>query len=335
MRYIYGFHKYMSTDSSYILGNGTYGVITTKLGSNTCRKLFFEERGPSFIREAYIIKRLSHINGITEIISLEPPTNDDIITVNNLPRNRTLDSKLIGAIVMNKYSLTLRQWLHTNPTYEERYQKLREIIRILSHVHTCGIVHADIKLDNIMLTKNNDIRIIDWGLAGPCGYARIHLTTKTYRPKQIIQDYCHDIYSLGVISIELLLGSIMIGDLDYMACAQLLKSTNLDKKLRKLLCRMIHPNCLKRPDIVEIAQFFELPKPNTISSDVMEIIKIPHEYGIITMEYPVIFSRFILKNPDMINTIYCIIGSIYSCKDPTRLYKKINYIYVLAFLNSL
>jgi serine/threonine protein kinase len=313
---------------SYLLGKGTYGVITSKVGESTCRKIFSKDKFSSFVREAYIIKKLSYIKGITEVISIEHPDVNDSKMISEVTRGPAW-----GVIVMNKYAMTLKEWLKTNPSYSERLTVLSEIIRILSEVHAAGIVHADIKLENVMLTGNNEVRMIDWGLSGPCGYARIHLTTKTYRPKQIIQDYCHDIYSLGVLSVELLLGSMMVNDLDYAACIKLVKSTNIDLSLKRLLCRMIHPNCLHRPDIVEISKEFLLPLPVNINSDVNEIVTIPHEYGIVTAEYPIIFNKFTVKHPDMAPTLYCIIGSIYDSKNPYYLRMMIEYDHVIKFIN--
>lgn len=345
-------------DGAVLLGRGTYGVITAKHGSPVCRKIFSKDKALSFMREAYIIKRLSHISGITEIIDLESPNEDDNVLYNSLsksedtavrthtshtkiatsPNRPNMHSDLFGVIVMRKYSVTLKQWLRTNPHYNERIRVLTDIVRILAQVHATGIVHADIKLGNVMLNENNEVRIIDWGLSGPCGYARTHLTTKTYRPKQIIQDYCHDIYSLGVLSIELLLGSIMVNDLDYVACRRLVKSTNLDLPLKKILCRMIHPNCLNRPAIFEIARLFhiELTKLSLeVSHELMEIIVIPHQYGVLTMEYPIVFSRFISRHSEMTETIYCILGAIYNSKNPSELFAVMNYSYILSFMATL
>ena len=45
---------------SYILGRGSYGTIISDPNSKTCRKLFSKDKGYSFLREAYIIKSLSH-----------------------------------------------------------------------------------------------------------------------------------------------------------------------------------------------------------------------------------------------------------------------------------
>ena len=54
---------------------------------------------------------------------------------------------------MNKFSLTC----------------LKQAVEALGHIHSRGIVHRDLKLDNVMLCKDNlgqmKIKIIDFGLS--------------------------------------------------------------------------------------------------------------------------------------------------------------------------
>ena len=338
-----------------ILGKGSFGVITRTNNENVCRKIFTKDKSLSLIREAYMIKKLSHINGITEMITLDHPTDTDILIVQSVRSEQISDvnkrksgpkmirPKVWGVIVMKQYHITLRQWLHSNPDFEARLNVLIEIISILSEVHDAGIVHADIKLENIMLTIDGHVKIIDWGLSGPCGYALIHNTTKAYRPKKTAQDFCHDIYSLGVLSIELILGSLIVNRLDYHSCITMLLSTKLDDKLKDLLSRMIHPDCKIRPTIKEIVRFFNSYKSRTEFTDkLLELeveeeftITIPPQYGIETMKYPKIFSDFILEHPETLTTINCIIGAIYSSTDPNYLISIIDYDHVIEFINSI
>jgi serine/threonine protein kinase len=236
---------------------------------------------------------------------------------------------------MKRYSKTLRTWLKSNPSFDDRLNILCQIIKILHSVHTSGYVHADLKLENIMLTSNNEVRIIDWGLAGPNGHACIHLTTRIYRPKHVIQDFCHDIYSLGILSIELLLGTLIINTLDYQACVNLIRSTNLNKSLKSIITKMIHPDCDKRPTISKIASAFSL---NTITYDItqhMEHIDIPPDFGIPSREYPNIFKQFIDHYPYMKDNIYCIIGAIYGSKYYKILPDYMKLSHLLIFFNSL
>ena len=43
----------------------------------------------------------------------------------------------------------------------------RQIMEAVSSMHKAGVVHRDIKPDNIMLDQNMHIKLIDFGLAAP------------------------------------------------------------------------------------------------------------------------------------------------------------------------
>ena len=42
---------------------------------------------------------------------------------------------------------------------------MRQVARAVYHLHSRGIIHRDIKPSNVMLTIDNDVRIIDFGIA--------------------------------------------------------------------------------------------------------------------------------------------------------------------------
>ena len=95
---------------------------------------------------------------------------------------------------------------------------LAEVADVLAAVHARGVIHRDLKPDNLILTPTNrdfPLRVIDWGVArlGPIGRLTLDgLTPGTpiyMSPEQAtgrnIAAPC-DIYSLGVIAYEVLTG---------------------------------------------------------------------------------------------------------------------------------
>ena len=42
---------------------------------------------------------------------------------------------------------------------------MRKLFGAVCHMHAQGVVHRDIKAENIMLTKNDELKLIDFGLS--------------------------------------------------------------------------------------------------------------------------------------------------------------------------
>ncbi len=93
----------------------------------------------------------------------------------------------------------------------------RQVLDVLGHVHSKGVIHSDLKPDNIMVC-GEDVRLLDFGLAkllGPSGYTRSRVgrwsgTDAYASPEQISGsplNVTSDIYSVGVMLQECLTGS--------------------------------------------------------------------------------------------------------------------------------
>ena len=107
---------------------------------------------------------------------------------------------------------------YTKPDNLLRIDDVVEIIykcsKALYYAHNRGVVHRDIKPNNIMLTNDNDVRIIDFGIAivSDSDVSRIEgiAGSPSYMSPEQIQSAeitpQSDIYSLGAVMYELLTG---------------------------------------------------------------------------------------------------------------------------------
>jgi hypothetical protein len=88
---------------------------------------------------------------------------------------------------------------------------VRGALQGLGHMHQRGIVHLDIKPQNIMVTRNHNVRLIDLGLAHEFADQQMdRLGTAAYiAPEQIDRDPVDartDIYALGCVFFEMVTG---------------------------------------------------------------------------------------------------------------------------------
>lgn len=60
---------------------------------------------------------------------------------------------------------TLRAWIRAKPTWERRLSVLRLAAQGLVAAHEAGLVHRDFKPDNVIVGKDDEVRVVDFGLA--------------------------------------------------------------------------------------------------------------------------------------------------------------------------
>ncbi|KAK9535852.1 hypothetical protein VZT92_008207 [Zoarces viviparus] len=108
---------------------------------------------------------------------------------------------------------------------------VQQLANALDHLKTAGIIHADLKLENIMLVNHAQepfrVKVIDFGLASDVSAAKLgsYLQSLPYRSPEIILGLPFteviDMWSLGIIAAALYLGFFPFpgsNDYDMMRC---------------------------------------------------------------------------------------------------------------------
>lgn len=157
-----------------------------------------EEFGERFLREARIAASLRH-PGVVHIYDVGQHGENHYIAMEHLPG---------GAVLSRR-----------GPRRDYRFsvQVVREIAAALDYAHRRGVVHRDIKPDNILLREDGSAVLTDFGIARASDSMRMTRTgaiigTPHYMSPEQARgqplDGRADLYSLGVVFHELLLGQV-------------------------------------------------------------------------------------------------------------------------------
>lgn len=133
--------------------------------------------------------------------------------------------------------LTLKQYMQRRGTplnWREAQHFITQIMRALSHAHSRGIIHRDIKPHNIMVLRDGSVKVTDFGIAQLASAAQNTMTQEAIGSVHYISpeqakgshvDCRTDIYSAGVVLYEMLTGRLPFeGDTPVAVAIQHIKS---------------------------------------------------------------------------------------------------------------
>jgi len=180
------------------------------------------------------------------------------------------------ALVFEKHSRTLLDFvcsgghLQANLSLADCSRVFREIVGALCYGRLFNVSHLDLKLENIMLDKENSAVIIDFGFAeetepgqklvhgrGSCHYMSPEIIKKSpFDPEKA------DVWSLGIILYALAIGLLPFGHptnnvekiFEQISAGKFYIPTTVAPVVTDLLSHMIEVDTQKRYDLVQVAR---------------------------------------------------------------------------------
>ena len=115
--------------------------------------------------------------------------------------------------------ITLKEYLDKKGAlpWKEACIYIGQVLRALEHAHSKGVIHRDIKPQNIILQKNGEIKVTDFGIAKLPNDSSLTTTEKAIGTVYYISpeqasgketSFSSDIYSVGVMLYEALTGRL-------------------------------------------------------------------------------------------------------------------------------
>ncbi|XP_060754728.1 mitogen-activated protein kinase kinase kinase kinase 4-like isoform X4 [Neoarius graeffei] len=248
-----------------VVGNGTYGQVYkgrhVKTGQLAAIKVMdvTEDEEEEIKLEINMLKKYSHHRNIATyygaFIKKSPPGNDDQLW---------LVMEFCGAgsitdLVKNTKNGLKEDWI----AYISR-----EILRGLAHLHAHHVIHRDIKGQNVLLTENAEVKLVDFGVSAQLdrtvGRRNTFIGTPYWMAPEVIAcdenpdatyDYRSDLWSCGITAIEMAEGAPPLCDMHPMRALFLiprnppprLKSKKWSKKFINFIENCLVKNYTQRP----------------------------------------------------------------------------------------
>ena len=206
-----------------IIGRGGMGAIYYGEDLTLKRPVDIKMMRPEFLGDQQVVERFR-----AEAITTASFNHPNIATVYGLIQQQ--NSLLL--IMEFVKGWTLSQLLHAHKAIppEKAIYILNTALTAIGYAHKQGVIHRDLKPNNLMLNDNGLIKVMDFGVARVLSAPKHTQTgqligTPKYMPPEQIRgeepDARTDIYAMGIVLYQLLTGRVPFsGDSDY----QLMKS---------------------------------------------------------------------------------------------------------------
>ena len=146
-------------------------------------------------REAHAVAKLRHEN-ILEIFDYSGPDSPESYIVTEFIHGKTLKTFLAD---------------HPLPFPEVAEMIASEVARALEHAHQFGVIHRDVKPENVMIRDDGLLKLMDFGIAQIVDKERMTVTgqllgSPAYMAPEHVEgrplDFRTDVFAVGIITFE-------------------------------------------------------------------------------------------------------------------------------------
>jgi len=156
------------------IGRGGMGIVYSARDRDLDRRVALKVLDVPLSGEAQLIARIEH------------PAVVPIYETGTLPDGRTFYAmKLVSGSRLDGY-------IDGGASLAERLRVVRRVGEALAFTHNRGILHRDIKPQNIMVGEFGEVYVMDWGVEAVAG-------TPAFRAPEKQLDERSDIYALGAL----------------------------------------------------------------------------------------------------------------------------------------
>jgi serine/threonine protein kinase len=156
------------------IGRGGLGVVYAVHDRDLNRQVALKVLDSEHAGEAQLIAHLEH------------PGVIPIYESGSLPDGRWYYTmKLVSGERVDRY-------FSGSSSEGERLRVIRRVAEVLAFAHSRGVIHRDLKPQNIMIGEFGEVYVMDWGIEVVAG-------TEAFRAPESQLDWRSDIYSLGIL----------------------------------------------------------------------------------------------------------------------------------------
>lgn len=141
-----------------VIGRGGMGVVFKAMDMNLEKIVALKMIDPFLARDENFLQRFK-----TEARALARLENQNIVGVHALRETE------FGLFMVMEYvsARTISEWLREKGRYtaNETVSIGVQIINAIGHAHKVGVIHRDIKPNNILLCDDGTVKVMDFGLA--------------------------------------------------------------------------------------------------------------------------------------------------------------------------